>query len=145
MSRQDIADLVHRYADAVVRYDGDQWGSTWAADAQWSLGPGRQIEGRDAIVEFWHKAMSGFTAVVQTALNGICDLDVAAGTGTGRWHIQESYQRTDGTRGMLLAHYDDSYVLENGEWKFADRQLVPHYSGPPDLSSDFLNVIVAAT
>jgi hypothetical protein len=141
MSRDPIQDLVHRYADAVVMYDGEQWGATWGADAEWSLGPGRELKGRDAIVEFWHRAMSGFTAVVQTCLNGTYELDEAAGTGTGRWHIQESMQRADGTRSILLAHYNDKYVLEDGEWKFADRQLVPHYSGPPDLSGKFLNVI----
>lgn len=139
MSRDAIEELVHRYADAVVRYDGEQWGATWAEDAKWSLGRGRDLEGRDAIVEFWHKAMGGFTAVVQNALHGMCELD--GDTGTGRWHIQEAYQRVDGTRGILLAYYDDTYVKRDGEWLFANRQLVPNYSGPPDLSGDFLNVI----
>ena len=49
MSRDDIQDLVHRYADAVVHYDGEQWGATWAADAEWTLAPGRELKGRDAI------------------------------------------------------------------------------------------------
>ena len=141
MTREAIQDLVHQYADAVVHYDGERWGDTWASDAQWSLGRGRDLSGREAIVEFWHKAMSGFQAVVQTVLNGTADLDEAAGTGTGRWHIQERYRRAGGTPGLLLAHYDDAYVLEGGQWKFADRKLVIHYSGPPDLSADFLNVI----
>ena len=30
MSRDDIEDLVHRYSDAVVHRDGQQWASTWA-------------------------------------------------------------------------------------------------------------------
>lgn len=139
MSHEAIAALVHRYADAVVNFDGDQWGSTWASDAQWSLGRDRNLEGRDAIVEFWYKAMGGFNAVVQTCLNSSSDLDEAAGTGSGRCYIQEAYERADGTRGILLAHYDDTYVREDGEWKFANRQLVPHYAGPPDLSGNFLN------
>ena len=141
MSRDAIEDLVHRYADAVVHYDGEAWGSTWATDAKWNLGRGRDLKGREAIVAFWHQAMAGFQAVIQTCLNGTVDLDPAAGTGSGRWHIQESYRRADGTPGMLLAHYDDTYVIEDGEWKFADRKLVIHYSGPPDLSADFHNTI----
>ena len=142
MQPDPIYDLVHRYADAVVRYDGAQWGATWAAEASWTLAPGKELEGRDAIVEFWHKAMQGFDAVIQTCLNGTYELDEAAGTGTGRWHIQESFRRKDGTPGILLAHYDDAYVLDDGEWKFADRKLVRHYHGAPDLSDAFLTPIV---
>ena len=88
--------------------------------------------------------MQGFQAVIQTCLNGSYELNEAAGTGTGRWHIQESYRRANGTPGILLAHYDDKYVLEAGEWKFADRKLVRHYHGAPDLSDEFLTPIVAA-
>ena len=29
----EIAMLVHRYADAVVHRNGEQWSSTWAEDA----------------------------------------------------------------------------------------------------------------
>jgi len=143
MSRDAIQDLVHRYADGVVHYDGEQWGATWAADAEWTLAPGRELVGRDAIIEFWHKAMQGFDAVIQTCLNGTYELDEATGTGTGRWHIQESFRRKDGTPGILLAHYDDKYVLEDGGWKFADRKLVRHYHGAPDLTDEFLTPIVA--
>ena len=34
--RQPIAELVHRYCDAVVRQDAEQWGATWAEDSVWS-------------------------------------------------------------------------------------------------------------
>jgi hypothetical protein len=70
--------------------------------------------------------------VVQQVQNGTCTLD--GERGTGRWHVTEHYRRADGQVGMLLAHYDDSYVLDDGGWRFAGRTLVTHYSGPPDLS-----------
>jgi hypothetical protein len=139
MARDPIADLQHRYADAVVRYDGEQWGRTWAPDAVWELGPGRRVEGREAIVELWHKAMGGFHAVSQNVLNGTYELDEAAGTGTGRWYIIEHYHRADGTKGRLLAYYDDTYSLVEGEWLFSGRELVVQYNGPVDMSGDFLN------
>lgn len=145
MARDPIARLQHRYADAVVRYDGDQWGATWAPDAVWELGPGRRVEGREAIVELWHQAMGGFTAVVQNVLNGDYELDEDAGTGTGRWYIIEHYHRKgdaeqpDGTKGRLLAHYEDRYVRVDGTWLFASRELVQHYNGPVDMSGDFRN------
>jgi ketosteroid isomerase-like protein len=138
-SREAIEDLVHRYADAVVRRDPEQWGATWAPDAVWDLGRGRRMEGRDAIREFWNGAMDGFKAVVQNVVNGTADLDESAGTGTGRWYILEHFKRVDDVPGILLAHYDDVYTLVDGEWLFASRDLVIHYGGPPDLSADFQN------
>ena len=139
MSHTDIADLVHRYADAVVHRDEAQWSATWAPDAVWELGQGRRVEGRDAIVGLWNGAMDTFTAVVQNALNGATDIDDSAGTGTGRWYVLEHWQRADDSRGILLAHYDDAYVRLDGNWLFASRELVVHYAGPPDLSAPFLN------
>jgi uncharacterized protein (TIGR02246 family) len=135
VSRDAIADLLHTYADAVVRRDGDRWASCWAEDARWVLGPGREVVGRDEIVDLWHKAMGGFTAVVQLVHNGTVALD--GDRGSGRWYISEHFRRTGGEVGILLAHYDDTYVREGGAWRFASRALVARYQGPPDLSADF--------
>ncbi|WP_420452240.1 nuclear transport factor 2 family protein [Ilumatobacter sp.] len=134
-----IADLNHRYADAVVHRDADQWSATWADDAVWELGKGRRVEGRDAILELWNSAMDGFSAVVQQVVNGTSDLDEDAGTGSGRWHISEHWKRADGSVGILLAHYDDTYTRADAGWCFASRELTVHYGGPPDLSADFHN------
>ncbi|MDH3682794.1 MAG: nuclear transport factor 2 family protein [Acidimicrobiia bacterium] len=139
MTRDPIAALVHLYADAVVHFDAEQWATTWAANGVWDFGSGRQVEGREAIVEFWQQAMGGFDAVVQTVLNGTYQLDGAAGTGTGRWYVQEAYRRTGGDPGMLLAHYDDTYATVDDRWCFARRSLVVHYGGPVDLSAPFQN------
>ena len=139
MTRDPILDLVHRYADAVVHRNGEQWGATWAPDAEWSLGRHGVMNGRDAIVATWHRAMDGFNAVIQTVLNGTYTLDEDAGTGTGRWYIQEAYQRAGGDTGILLAHYDDTYAKVEGQWLFTNRQLVIHSGGPQDLSAPFQN------
>lgn len=137
MSRHDIEELVHRYADAVVHRDREQWAGTWAADATWDLGNERRFEGLDAIVELWQIAMARTVSVIQTCLNGTVELDETAGTGSGRWYIQESVRRADGTNSVLVAHYDDTYVRTGEEWRFASRRLTCHYKGPPDLSGDF--------
>lgn len=138
-ARESIAALVHRYSDAVVHRDAAQWGSCWAQDAKWHLGPGRSVEGRPAIVDLWVKAMGGMAAVVQMVNNGAVQFEGDGYAATGRWYINEHYVRTNGTTGLLLAHYDDTYVAADGEWLFASRTLVPHYQGPPDLSAPFLN------
>lgn len=139
-AREAIAALVHRYADAVVRRDKDQWEACWAQDARWQLGPGRSVEGRADIVDLWVKAMSGFAAVVQMVNNGAVHVDGSAAT--GRWYINEHVVRANGAPGLLLAYYDDMYVLVNGDWLFASRSLVAQYQGPPDLSAPFLNRVV---
>ena len=139
MSRDAIATLLHTYADAVVRRDGDQWASCWAEDGRWVLGAGREVVGRDAIVALWHTAMGGFSAVVQLVHNG--SVTLSGDRGEGRWYISERFRRADGEVGMLLAYYDDTYVVERGAWRFASRTLVPQYSGPPDLSAEFRNAV----
>ena len=139
MSRDAIEDLVHKYADAVVRRDPNDWSSTWAPDAFWELGKDRRVEGRDAILSLWNSAMDGFRAVVQNVVNGTAQLDEHAGTGTGRWYIIEHWQRADDSRGILLAYYDDTYTRVDGTWMFASRELVIQYGGPTDLSGTFHN------
>ena len=133
----EIAMLVHKYADAVVHRNGEQWSSTWHEDAVWDLGSGRLVEGLDAIKNLWYGAMKGFEATVQTVLNGGVDVDSSGDTATGRWYIQEQVVRSNGDRGILLAHYDDQYIKTTEGWKFSRRFLQPHYSGPHDLSSEF--------
>jgi len=140
--RDDIYSLVHRYADAVVRRDGDQWGSTWAEDASWKLTKDRHVNGRADIVGLWTKAMGGFQAVVQNVLNGEATPDKSdPARATGRWYIMEHFLRKDGVAGILLAYYDDTYVHVEGRWLFASRALVAQYQGPPDLSAPFLNAV----
>jgi len=149
-----IQRLVHRYAEAVVLRDGEQWGSCWAEDATWELGPGRSVHGRAAIVELWRSAMAGMAAVVQMVHNGDARTDPAASAdqdrAVGRWFIDERYRRADGESGILLAHYDDTYVRaadgdSEPEWRFSSRFLQKHYQGAADLSGPFHNTAEALT
>jgi hypothetical protein len=132
----DVSRLVHRYADAVVQRNGVQWTSCWAPDAAWDLG-GRTVEGRDAIGRLWYTAMAGFAAVYHVIHNGEVWAGADADHARGRWYVSERYQRADGVRGVLLAHYDDTYVRAEGTWRFASRRLTAHYAGAPDLSDTF--------
>jgi hypothetical protein len=84
--------------------------------------------------------MSAYASVVQTVQNGTAwQVHGAADHAAGRWYISERTARQDGTRGMLLAHYDDTYVRRDGRWLFAGRVLTVHYTGPPDLTAEFAN------
>lgn len=136
----EISDLVHRYCDAVVRKDREQWAATWAPNAQWDLGRGRVMNGRAAIVDYWVEAVDAFDTVVLLAHNGQAIIDDDTGTGSGRWYISEHMQRRDGTTGLLLAYYDDAYALVDDQWLFDSRSITILYRGPADLSVPFAQV-----
>jgi ketosteroid isomerase-like protein len=131
--RQPVAELVHRYCDAVVRQDREQWGATWSENSRWDLGPGRVLDGRGAIIAHWVESIARNEVVVHQASNGHVG-STGETTAEGRWYITEHLKRRSGELWMLLAWYDDTYVCEDGSWLFASRRLTPIYRGPPDLS-----------
>jgi ketosteroid isomerase-like protein len=133
--RDLIAELVHRYADAVGRRNGDDWIATWAPDARWILAADRDVTGHEAILQTWLTAMQRYRVVIQRVLNG--EVQFSGNTATGRWHIQEHFRKSTGEPGILLAHYDDTYVHVGNDWLFASRSLERYYVGPPDLSAPF--------
>jgi ketosteroid isomerase-like protein len=133
--REDIAELVHAYSDAVLHRDAERWAACWAPDAVWTLTGGRHVEGRDAIVGLWRASMDAYEAVVQHVHSGSVHLE--GGRGAGRWHISEHCRRRDGAPSILLAYYDDEYVRLDAQWYFARRALHVQYQGPPDLSAPF--------
>jgi hypothetical protein len=49
-------------------------------------------------------------------------------------------QRRDGTTGLLLAYYDDTYAVVEGQWRFASRAITILYRGPADLSVAFSEI-----
>src|SRR4051794_36482943 len=137
-ARDEIAELVHRYADAVTRRDIPSWTACWASDATWSLRPDRTAVGLDQIVARLHSALASLEGVVQNVLNGSVRVDGPSGSAaSGRWYIQEHLRRVTGEPMLLLAHYDDTYTKQDSRWCFASRTLVMHYQGPPDLSGEF--------
>lgn len=95
------------------------------------------MDGVGAIVEYWVQAMDAFDTVVQLAHNG--EVIVDGERATGRWYISEHMQRSDGTKGLLLAYYDDTYTVVEGHWRFANRAITILYRGPADLSAEFAN------
>ena len=133
--RDDIADLVHRYSDAVCRKDRAQWADTWTDDARWDLGQGRVSTGKADIVDFWQQSVDRLVMVVQMVHNGTVTID--GHTAHGRWYLSEHVSRGNGVFGIILAWYDDTYVREDGNWLFSSRSLGSLYHGPPDLTGEF--------
>ncbi len=130
-----IADLVHSYADAVCRFDPEQWGANWTDDGEWDMGDGAMVG--SAALETWTQIMGTMGAVIHVIHNGTSELDDEAGVGAGRWYFTELLRNGDGSTATLIAYYDDRYRLVDGRWLFAARVLHPLYMGPADLSGGF--------
>lgn len=123
------------YADAVRAADADAWSNTWAENATWHLGPGRSVEGRDAIVAMWEHAMEKYSHVVQHYLAASFDVD--GGSASGRIQLLEFTVRSSGEALVQTGHYDDEYAHTENGWKFQSRSLTVYYRGPSDLSGAF--------
>ena len=118
--RLAINELIATYNDAVMRFDADAWGSTWAEDGVWSLpGMGDGIAGRETIVETWKMAMSQFEFVGFFASPGPLQLDGDSAHGT--LYQQEFLYLKEGGERQVIGRYTDDFVKVDGQWKFAKR------------------------
>jgi uncharacterized protein (TIGR02246 family) len=139
MSRSDESALIAlslEYADAVRARDAERWAATWTEDARWVLGEGRDVVGRDAIVEMWATSMAKYEAVVQQY--HACTFDIDGDTAIGRCEFSELTVKADGGRHILAGHYTDTYRRTPDGWRFTTRHLTKYYAGPPDLTAAFL-------
>jgi len=123
------------YADAVRARDAERWAATWTDDARWVLGPGRDVVGREAIVQMWSTSLAKYSIVVQLYLASTFDID--GDEATGRCEFQELNVVADGSRHVLAGHYDDTYRRTADGWRFTSRRLTKYYAGPPDLTGQF--------
>jgi ketosteroid isomerase-like protein len=129
-----IRDLVARYIDAVNRYNPSDWAATWSESASWNL-MGMEVAGRDAIVELWSGAMSGFEFAIMMLNSGTLDID--GDTVSGRWYVTEHLKPVEGDANITLGVYDDRYVREGDQWLFARRHYNVMYQGAADYSGNF--------
>ena len=114
-----IRALIDRYADAVFRRDGDDWGACWADDGDWHL-MGTQVTGRPAIVRLWLQAMAGFAFVAFFSQPGSIVVEGDGATGTVYTH--EVLETLDGKISRPVGQYLDRYVKREGAWLFAERR-----------------------
>jgi uncharacterized protein (TIGR02246 family) len=128
-----IRNLVARYCHAIAERDDRAWAATWAEDGEW-LVLGASVRGREEILSHYRKLVAGVRWVVQVAHDGI--VEPKGDTALGRWLILEHLQWAKGGGGTNVGRYLDTYVrADDGEWRFARRELHATYLGPPDLSA----------
>lgn len=115
--RLALRELVDRYADGVMRHDVDAWAATWSQQAQWCFRD-TVIDGRDAIVETWQRAMKEFRGVVFLCQPGSVKVD--GNRAILVTHTFEHLAYVDGRIRMQAGIYHDEAVLEYG-WRFTRR------------------------
>ena len=134
-----IEQLMHRYVHAIdVIKDAEVTAGFFAPDAVWE-GRGNLTEfradGLDEIREMFrgNPSMLPFTAHFLT--NPVVNISPDGAEARGRWHALEAATLFDGeTAVWLIAHYDNDFVRQHGEWRiarlrFEDRVICPYEEG----------------
>ncbi|MFS0735925.1 nuclear transport factor 2 family protein [Sphingomonas sp. 1P06PA] len=122
--RVAIHELVASYGDAVTRRDADAWIANWADGAVWKLPaiPGMErVEGKDAILKAWVDAMPGWPEQINFQRCGA--ITVEGDRATGHTYTDEMNADTTGKWERWINRYDDEWVKQDGQWKFASRSL----------------------
>ncbi len=78
--------------------------------------------------------MANIPFAFQLAGEGSIEVDESGQRGVGRFPPLEFTKMGDGPGTLLLGTYEDVYVREEGEWRFAERRMRIRYMGPPDMS-----------
>ncbi|MBY6211199.1 nuclear transport factor 2 family protein [Microbulbifer agarilyticus] len=131
-SHNDLADeitlrnLMAQYCDAVTRNDSSRWIDCWSQDAQWNL-LGNTVCGKEAILTLFQQMMTGFEFALM--IPGICQFEVNGDSATGYWYLQEFTRDSNGNGSSLFSRYEDSYIKQEGNWKYQRRSYQILYSG----------------
>lgn len=119
--RQQITELVARWADASNRVDSEAWAATLSDDCVYSMTGGPKRNGRDEIVEYSVEVLGSIEFVLQLVHSGTVEVD--GDLATGRWFISEYQGFSEDKGAFVIGVYQDRYVRTADGWKFAERQL----------------------
>ncbi|MDO8391925.1 MAG: TetR family transcriptional regulator C-terminal domain-containing protein [Actinomycetota bacterium] len=113
--------LVARWCDGATRKDAAALAACLTIDGSFDMG--KPVKGRAAVEKTFATALGSMAWVVQLAPNALFEIDEAAGTGTGRVAIHETYQQKKGQPTTLLGVYHDRFQRVDGQWFFAERRF----------------------
>jgi ketosteroid isomerase-like protein len=123
--RQQIDDLVSRFAIATDARDYETLRDCLADDATW----GRpELEGADAILEWLQGRLRSMAITIHTPHPGLVTFvtdDLAEGIVPA--HAEASHK---GVTMMLAARCQDRYVRQGGQWRFQYRDVAAIYALP---------------
>jgi uncharacterized protein (TIGR02246 family) len=123
---QEIRNLVHRCADAASRRDPAGVASTFTDDGEWHAPELGHFKGRDAMVAFFTTMLNGWNVFLQGLQSGVVVVDAGnPDRATGRWFVQETGQRAEGSDVSIAGVYQDEYRREASAWRIARRRYDP--------------------
>lgn len=123
---QAIRSLVHRYADAASRRDPVGVACTITTEGTWYAPDLGRFAGRAAMVAFFTSMLDGWNVFLQALMSGVVVVDDAnPDCAVGRWFVQETGQRAEGTNLIISGVYHDEYTREDGSWLILHRRYDP--------------------
>ncbi|MEO6124686.1 MAG: nuclear transport factor 2 family protein [Ilumatobacteraceae bacterium] len=117
--RLAIADLNHRFADAITRMDVAACASMFTEDAEIVVTNWDTFAGRDEILRSLRELLSGWRGIVFTNHSGVAEIDGDAAT--GQWYIREFGIKFD-EEFDISGVYHDTYRRTDGRWQFSSRR-----------------------
>jgi SnoaL-like domain len=135
----ELNELKWRYsAYCDDRYNPEGISSLFTDDGVWEATLFGRHEGREAIKEFF----ASIGSTIQWAFHGLTNPSVLVAddgrSAVGRWYsiVLASMSRDEGQDGLdsvvMTAHYDDRFVLQEGEWRLKSLKCTIHQSSNLD-------------
>jgi hypothetical protein len=120
---QEIRNLVHRYADAASRRDPAGVAGTFLTDGTWYAPELGRYEGRNAMLAFFTAMLDGWNVFLQALMSGVIVVDASnPHRAMGRWFVQETGQRAEGSNLIISGVYHDEYIRDGGVWLILHRR-----------------------
>ncbi|HEX4126800.1 MAG TPA: nuclear transport factor 2 family protein [Acidimicrobiales bacterium] len=123
-SKQDIAEVLVRYASGIDRRDWDLFRSCFTSDCQADYGDIGSWESADAITDFMISAHTDMGHTMHRISNIAVDVDVDAGgeRAVARSYVDGILMAPDAQSGFNpVGFYDDDLVRTGGGWRIARR------------------------
>ena len=133
----EIRQLVDRYAYAVDSGagGGEVYASLFAPDGVFVDRMGREIKGREALVDLARRNTRGAQSAFHFVMNHIIEPSAEGATGK-EYLLQLRVGEGDRPNDIFGGgHYNDVYVKTGDGWRFKRRQYVPSEGTPTSLRS----------
>jgi 3-phenylpropionate/cinnamic acid dioxygenase small subunit len=120
-ARQDITEVLVRYASGIDRRDWALFRTCWTDDCRADYGDIGTWEGVDALTDWMCAAHAGMGHTLHRMSN--FSIAVDADTATARTYVDAMLKSSDGESGMTAAgYYDDELVRTPDGWRITFRR-----------------------
>jgi 3-phenylpropionate/cinnamic acid dioxygenase small subunit len=120
--RQDISDLLIRYASGIDRRDWDLFRTVFTPDCRLDYGQIGSWDNVDAVTEFMDVAHAGAGHLLHRITNQVIDLN--GDSATARSYVDVWVMSADNTSGVNASgYYDDEIVRTTDGWRIARRKF----------------------